>query len=212
MRCRRGVEYFDPGEGSEMRAIRLAGPCMAILGVVVLAPAAWSQQKPAGPPPAPTLASAMNAELGTVEWEVVGAAEAMPEEKYAFVPSAGEFKGVRTFGEQVRHIAAANFMFVSLMNGEKVDLAGAEHGPADIKTKAQIVQYLKDSFAAAHKAIGTLTAENALTLLPNAPFPIFNTRLGVASFTSAHCMDHYGQMVVSLRMNGIIPPASRPRN
>jgi len=195
-----------------MNSMRRAGLGMAILSAALLAPHVWPQQKQAAPPAPPTLASALNAELGVVEWEVVGAADAMPEEKYSFAPTSGEFKGVRTFGEQVRHIAAANFMFVSIMNGEKPDMEAAEHGPADIKTKAQIMQYLKDSFAAAHKAIASLTPENALTLLPNAPFPIFNTRLGVASFTSAHCMDHYGQMVEYLRMNGIVPPASRPRN
>jgi uncharacterized damage-inducible protein DinB len=195
-----------------MKTAGQAGILTVFLGTVLLAPPAVPQQKPAANPPAPTMASALNAELGAIEWQVVGAAEAMPEDKYSFAPSGGEFKGVRTFGEQVKHLAAANFMFVAIMNGEKPDMESAEHGPADLKTKAQIVPYLKDSFAAAHKAIGTLTSENALTLLPNAPFPIFNTRLGVASFTSAHCMDHYGQMVVYLRMNGIIPPASRPRN
>jgi uncharacterized damage-inducible protein DinB len=193
-----------------MNSMRRAGLGMAILSAALLAPHAWPQQKPAAPPP--TLASALNMNLGVVEREVVSAADAMPEEKYSFAPTSGEFKGVRTFGEQVRHIAAANFMFVSIMNGEKADMEAAEHGPADIKTKAQIMQYLKDSFAAAHKAIASLTAENSVTVLPNAPFPIFNTRLGVASFATAHCFDHYGQMVEYLRMNGIVPPASRPRN
>lgn len=193
-----------------MKTIRTVGICAVLLSIVMLAPQAAPQQKPAAP--APTLASALNANLGVAEREVVSAADAMPEDKYAFAPTGGEFKGVRTFGEQVRHIAAANMMFVAIFNGEKPDMEAAEHGPADIKTKAQTMQYLKDSFAAVHKAIGTLTAENSLTPLPNAPFPIFGTRLGLAGFATAHCFDHYGQMVVYLRMNGIVPPASRPRN
>lgn len=194
-----------------MKSFRTAGIVSVILGLALLAQQARPQQKPAAAPP-PTLASALNANLGLAEREVVSAAEAMPDDKYSFAPSAGEFKGVRTFGEQARHIGAANFMFVAVLNGEKADLEQAEHGPADIKTKAQVVQYLKDSFAAAHKAVAGITAENAVTPLPNAPFPIFSTRLGVASFATAHCFDHYGQMVVYLRMNGLVPPASRPRN
>jgi len=196
-----------------MKRMRLAGFLTVILGAVLLAAPARPQQKPAAAPaPPPTIASALNTELGVVEREVVGAAEAMPEEKYSFAPTSGEFKGVRTFGQQALHIAAANFMFTGLINGEKPDMEAAERGPAGVTTKAQIVQYLKDSFAAAHKAIGTVTPENAVTLLPNAPFPLVNTRLGTASFISAHCMDHYGQMVEYLRMNGIVPPASRPRS
>jgi uncharacterized damage-inducible protein DinB len=195
-----------------MKTLRLALNLSVILAAILLAPQAQPQQRPAENPPPPTMASALNTEFGLVEREVVSAAEAMPEDKYSFAPSGGEFKGVRTFGEQVKHIAAANFMFGAIINGEKVDMEGAEHGPADIKTKAQIVQYLKDSFAKGHKAIAGLTPENAVVLLPNAPFPLVNTRLGTASFASAHCFDHYGQMVVYLRMNGIVPPASRPRN
>ena len=195
-----------------MNTLRHAGVSTVILGAVLLAPLARPQQKPAENQPPPTIASALNAEFGLVEREVVSAAEAMPEDKYSFSPSGGEFKGVRTFAEQVKHIGAANNAFFALFNGEKADFMAAEHGPEDIKTKAQIVQYLKDSFAKGHKAIASLTAENSALLIQNAPFALVNTRLGIASFAAAHCLDHYGQMVVYLRMNGIVPPASRPRN
>ncbi len=172
-------------------------------------PAADAQQQTAAPQPPPTIASALDKELSAVEQQVVSAAEAMPEEKYSFAPTAGEFKGVRTFGEQVRHIAAANNMFFGLFFGEKADLDAAEKGPAGVTTKVQIVQYLKDSFAKGHKAIATITAGNVVAVLEAAPFPLVNTRLALASFACAHAFDHYGQMVEYLRMNGIIPPASR---
>ena len=193
-----------------MRASQRAGVLVTILGVVLsAAPLARAQgQKPANSPP-PTIASVLDKELTTVEREVVSAAEAMPEEKYSFVPKDGEFKGVRTFGEQVRHIAAANHMFFGGFTGEKADFELVEHGPANITTKAQIVQYLKDSFAKGHKAIATITPENAAAILDGAPFPFVNTRLMLASFACAHSFDHYGQIVVYLRLNGIVPPASR---
>jgi hypothetical protein len=92
-----------------------------------------------------------------------------------------------------------------------VSLAGATNGPDDIQTKEQIVKYLKDSFALGHKAMASLTAENAVTPMakPALPIPYFNTRLALASFSCTHAMDHYGQMVEYLRMNGIEPPASK---
>jgi uncharacterized damage-inducible protein DinB len=186
------------------------GKRIAIL-VAMLAlsvPLAKAQQPKAAEPP-PTIASVLDKELSTVEKQVVSAAEAMPEDKYNFAPTAGEFKGVRTFGEQARHIAAANNMFFGLFVGEKPDFEAVEKGPAGITTKAQIVQYLKDSYAKGHKAIATITAANAVALVEAAPFPLINTRLGLASFACAHAFDHYGQMVEYLRMNGIIPPASR---
>jgi uncharacterized damage-inducible protein DinB len=161
------------------------------------------------PEAAPTVASVLDKELSVVEKEVVSAAEAMPEEKYGFVPTGGEFKGVRTFGEQVRHIAAANNMFFGGVFGEKADFEVVEKGPVDVKTKAQIVEYLKASFAKGHKAIATITAENAVTKLEGAAFALVDTRLGLTSFACAHAFDHYGQIVVYLRLNGIVPPASR---
>jgi uncharacterized damage-inducible protein DinB len=189
---------------------RLSAILTAILGVLLVAtpPARAQQQKPANQPP-PTIASALDAELSVVEKEVVSAAEAMPEEKYSFAPKDGEFKGVRTFGEQVRHIAAANHMFFGTFYGEKADFDLAEHGPANITTKAQIVQYLKESFAKGHTAIATITPGNATAVLDPAPFPLVNTRLMLASLACAHAFDHYGQMAIYLRMNGIVPPASR---
>ena len=183
---------------------------MGVLGMVMALSvvSAAQQQKPAPQPP-PTIASVLDKELGVVEQQVVSAAEAMPEDKYGFAPTNGEFKGARTFGEQARHIAAANHMFFGTFFGEKADFEVVTKGPASVTTKAQIVQYLKDSFAKGHKAIATITAENAVTVLDNAPFPLVNTRLALASFACAHSFDHYGQMVEYLRMNGIIPPASR---
>src|SRR4029077_8861935 len=92
-----------------------------------------------------------------------------------------------------------------------VDLGSDENGPASIASKAQIVQYLKDAFTYGHKVMAQLTAENQLEMVP-APFPGMPpmARAGIANLTIWHSFDHYGQMAVYARMNGVIPPASVP--
>jgi uncharacterized damage-inducible protein DinB len=167
--------------------------------------------KPASPP---TMASMMEAQLGMTERQFVAAAEAMPEDKYSFAPDGSNFPGVRTFALEVRHVATANFVIYSAILGQdpptavKVDRAA--NGPESLRTKDQILQYLKDSFTLNHKAMAVLNNGNALTPLDKLPIaiPSLNTRLAVAIFSFSHASDHYGQMVEYLRMNGIIPPAS----
>jgi hypothetical protein len=121
---------------------------------------------------------------------------------------------VKTFAQQVKHVAAVNFAFGAMILGEKsqVDMANIEMGPDNLKTKAEIVNYLKDSFAYARKAIQSITAQNGTRSIKNpfGPGPDF-TPLGLATLLSFHGMDHYGQMAEYLRMNGIVPPASRPK-
>jgi len=178
------------------------------------APAAHAQGGSTAQQQPPTLASVLNMHYGLVEQQVISAAEAMPEEKYSFAPTNGEFKGVRTFAEQVKHIGFANHLFFGPLMGEAIDAKSIEenaNGPAALKTKAEIVQYLKYSFALGHRAISEITPENAVIPLPKPVFPFLSTRLAIASIGAWHSMDHYGQTVEYLRMNGIVPPASRPR-
>ncbi|HKF50777.1 MAG TPA: DinB family protein [Candidatus Acidoferrales bacterium] len=195
---------------------RAAGFAAVALGLLMSGATAMAQQttpkKPAGPP---TISSVMQTQLGIVEYELVPAAKAMPEDKYNFAPaeSIGNYKGVRTFAQEVKHIATANFAFYSAILGQAppagVTANEMLNGPDDIQTKDQIVKYLQDSLALGHKAMASLTAENAVTPLPKPPIPFLNTRLSLASFSCTHAFDHYGQMVEYLRMNGIVPPASQ---
>lgn len=157
-----------------------------------------------------TITQVLDRSVSNMEREFTPAAEAMPEDKYGFVPKDGEFKKVRTFAEQVRHVAAANYEFGAAILGEKppVDVNG-ESGPASIKTKAEILKFLADSFAYVHKAMNSINDKNVVELIQS-PFGEGKvTRLGMATLTVGHGFDHYGQMVVYLRMNGIVPPASR---
>jgi hypothetical protein len=159
---------------------------------------------------AKTPGDAINVILDIGSGEFTAAADAMPEDKYSFAPTTGEFKGVRTFAQQVKHVAAVNYLFGAAILNEKppVDVGG-ESGPDSVKTKAQIMQFLKDSFAYLHKAVASINDKNGLDQVDL--FGMKFTRLGVGAFSTAHPFDHYGQMVEYLRMNGIIPPASRPQ-
>jgi uncharacterized damage-inducible protein DinB len=157
-----------------------------------------------------TVTQVLNRTVSNLEEEFVPAAEAMPEDKFSFAPTNGEFKGVRTFGQQIKHVAAVNYELGAAILQEKppVDI-GDESGPASITTKADILKYLKESFAYVHKAIDTINEKNLVELVPS-PFGEGKvSRLGLATSVAWHGFDHYGQMVEYLRMNGIIPPASR---
>jgi uncharacterized damage-inducible protein DinB len=176
-------------------------------------PAAGASASPSTPP---TIASAIDREITLVEKEVVEAAEAMPEDKFDFSPEklnipGSDYKGVRTFGEQLKHIAASNYLIWSSITGEKPpDNVNDGKGPDNMKAKADIMKYVKDSFAFGHKAVATLNSSNVVEPITSKSGRQ-TTRLFQATFAPAHCFDHYGQMIEYLRMNGIVPPASRGR-
>jgi uncharacterized damage-inducible protein DinB len=163
---------------------------------------------------APTLASNVDREVSAIEKQVVDAAEAMPDDKFNFSPeglhiAGSDYKGVRTFAVQVKHIAASNYFIWSPLTGDKLPEGLKDgNGPENLKTKADILQFLKDSFALGHKAAATLTADNML----QPPGGGKSSRLHLAEFGVAHAFNHYGQMVEYLRMNGIVPPASRGKS
>ena len=178
-----------------------------LLATPVLAVAALAQTTEASP----TIASAIDREIGAVEKQILDAAEAMPESKFNFSPESlnipgSDYKGVRTFALQVKHIAASNYALWSPLTGDRFpkDFIGG-NGPESVKTKTDILKFLKDSFALGHKAAATLTAEN----LAQSPEGSRQSRFRLATFGVIHALDHYGQMVEYLRMNGIVPPASR---
>ena len=160
---------------------------------------------------APPVSKIFDQQLAMVEGELVPLAEAMPADKYGFAPTHGEFHGVRTFSHQVSHVAAVIYAVSASVLGEKnpSESGESENGPASLKTKDDVVKYLKDAFAYGHKAMNSLTAENLTQMVPSAFGDDKVPRVSMATVTVWHSFDHYGQMVVYARMNGIIPPASR---
>lgn len=145
------------------------------------------------------------------ERQLTAVAEAMPADKYTFAPTGGEFKGVRTFAQQVKHVAADNYMLGAAILGVDVPAhTGDETGPDSLRTKAAVIGYLRGSYAYFHKAVATIDQTNVVDRdSPISPLHGTATRLGLAIETLMHTYDHYGQMVEYLRMNGIIPPGSR---
>jgi hypothetical protein len=150
-------------------------------------------------------------EVSAIEKQITDVAEAMPEDKFNFSPeglhiAGSDYKGVRTFAEEVKHVAASNYYLWTPLTGDKLpDGQKDGSGPANITSKADILKFLNESFALGHRAAATLTAENIAQI----PAGSKSSRLHLAEFGVAHGYDHYGQLVEYLRMNGIVPPASR---
>ena len=151
--------------------------------------------------------------LKIAEEEIITGVDAMPADKFGFAPTDGEFKGVRTFGAMVKHLSATNDILAAAALGEGPPAdAGDEVGPEAVRTKAEILTYLKGSFAHLDKAIEAIGQTN----VPVNPSPISPlkkgevTRSALVAESLMHAADHYGQIVEYLRMNGVVPPASRP--
>lgn len=152
----------------------------------------------------------LNQTVTNLESEFIPTADAMPEDKFGFAPTNGEFKGVRTFAEQIKHVAAVNYeLGAAILQQKPPVMINDEAGPASITTKADIMQYLKESFEYVHKAIETINDKNLVVTVRSPWGEGMVTRLGLATSVCWHGYDHYGQMVEYLRMNGIVPPASR---
>ena len=166
-----------------------------------------------------TVGGALMRTFGSQEYEFRSAAEAMPEDKYNFRPvvpaaasnaptSVGPTQ-LRSFADQIKHVACANFAFAAELDG-KTPPDGCENGgPDPAKTRAQLLTYLRNSFAAMNASLNAITSKNMYDPIEGR-YAGPNTRLGLAGTAIWHVADHYGQIVLYLRLNGIVPPASRP--
>jgi uncharacterized damage-inducible protein DinB len=200
-----------------MKPIRVSLVLAAVIfAVAVLGQLINSARVVAAPhpqPSLPTVASIVDRQISDIEKKIVEAAEAMPEDKFNFSPEnlnipGADYKGVRTFALQVKHVAASNYAIWSPVTGDKFpkDFIGG-NGPENLKSKAEIIKFLKASFELGHKAAATLTTQNMEQAAEGSKSP----RLNLATFGVAHAFDHYGQMVEYLRMNGIVPPDTQRR-
>jgi hypothetical protein len=207
---------------------RLSLPATFAIALIFAAPLSHAQTKLAQTPPAqasaaqkpapakpatpaakkPTLAAAVQTHWKFVAAEFISAADAMPEDKYDFAPTNGEFKGVRTFADQVRHVACANFAFFKEMEKLPPPPDCEKGEPANLKTKADLMTYLGQSFVYGEGVIGKVTSLNMLDAVEGR-YAGPNTKVGMCITAIWHVSDHYGQVVEYLRMNGIVPPSSR---
>lgn len=166
-----------------------------------------------------TPAKAIMRTFGTQEYEFRSAAEAMPESKWDYRPATGLFKNekpefgpaeVRTFREQVKHVACSNFAFAAELAGTKPPEHCDKGGPSPATTRVELLTYLRDSFTTLDKSLNAITTKNMFDPIEG-PYAGPNTRLGLAEVCVWHVADHYGQLTIYLRLNGIVPPASRPK-
>jgi hypothetical protein len=155
------------------------------------------------------MAATVASSFAMIARSFVGLADAMPAEKYGFKPTVGGFEDARTFGEQVKHVACSNFAFFNEIEKKEPPARCATGGPGPARTKAELMTYLRESFDYAQSVLRTMTSTNALEPA-GGPYGGDSTRLGLTTLAVWHASDHYGQLVVYLRMNGIVPPASRP--
>jgi hypothetical protein len=156
-----------------------------------------------------TIASALDKNYARLELQLLQVAEEMPADEYSFKPSPD----VRTFGEQLRHIGAVHWVVGAGLLQEKppVDVGDGDSGPVSMTAKAEVLKYVVESFRYIRRAIGTINNDNTLELIPH-PYDPQNTkieRLLLIVAYATHGWEHYGQMVVYERMNGIVPPPSR---
>jgi len=172
------------------------------LAMAVLPTAAQQEQIPT------SIASSVAQPFEMVQRDFLAVAEAMPETKYSFAPTDGNFKGVRTFAEQVKHVACANFAFFDEIEGRTPPDHCEKGGPSPAKTKAELLKYLRESFVYGNRVLAAVNAQNALSRV-DGPYAGPNTRHGISVVAVWHITDHYGQIVEYLRMNGIVPPTTQ---
>ena len=179
-----------------MKSIHALFALGLVLACSVLVPA---QSEPGN------ISEVLDAWVTKTEQQLVPAAEAMPEDKYSFSPTTGEFKGVRTFADQVKHLSAANYQLAAgILHQEPPAGTHDETAPDTVRTKAQVIEYLRGSFASLHSAAHAIDEQCV-----NEPSLKGHTRLWLMIDALEHSSNHYGQMVEYLRMNGIVPPESR---
>ena len=158
------------------------------------------------------LAPRAHAQVGTLRAELlkdwvemkdtlVKLANEMPEDKYSYKPTPAQ----RTFAQQVTHIAGANVMNLQFLRGK----AAAPAVNRNAASKAEAIKAMADSFDYGAALINELTDASLFEVVQTNPFLGPSTRARVLYFLLGHSWDIYGQMVVYLRVNGIVPPASQ---
>jgi uncharacterized damage-inducible protein DinB len=172
--------------------------CLAFFAVVAAAvPTVLLAQTPA-----PSLAKETAASFQRAAKDILDVAEAMPAEKYGYKP----VPEVSSFGEQLVHVSGIVQRFVDTAKGTKTE--AAHHAAAN---KPEVIALLKKTFQSAQEMITPLTDAQ---LLEPVKFPFGDRTVTRATFWQGplyQIRNHHGQLVVYLRMNGIVPPTTARR-
>lgn len=176
--------------------------CTAAIALMALAPHVLAQ--PAAP--ANPLTAAMRAQWTAAKTNIRKSADVMPEAKYGFKP----VDTVRTYGAILAHVAGAAYEFCAAVKGEKPPHLEAEFEKS-AKTKADIVKALDGSIAYCDGAFQSMDDKNAVQVAPAAFGGAPAARASNLMSNTDHFMEHYGNLVTYMRINGLVPPSSAPR-
>jgi len=150
----------------------------------------------------PSMASVVKTMHTTIQRDLAEAAASMPADEYSFKPTPE----ARTFAQLIGHVASANFFFCSQVKGERSPATTSYEKVAD---KAALVKALNDSFAYCDGAYGATTDENFGQLVKLAGLrPSQAGRGAVLFFNTTHNNEHYGNIVVYMRLKGHVPPST----
>ena len=174
----------------------------------VLALSAWAQAVP--PSNDNPLSTWLRGAYMNNRNTILRTAAKMPEEYYGLRPGAQE--EVRTFGQQLGHLANYNFLWCSQAKGEANPNAGKNL--EKLTTKAEFTQALTDAFAYCEGVYNALTdaaGTETIDITQESGRHTRNLRMALLILNYGHNNEIYGSMVTTLRMKNIVPPASEPR-
>jgi hypothetical protein len=180
---------------------------LVLLGTSLAMPAA-AQTAPA--PAANPLSTWLRGAYMGVRNNIVKSADRMPEEFYGLRP--GQQEEVRTFGQQVGHIANYNFLWCSQAKGEKNPNAG--NNLEKLTTKAEFMKAVNDAFAYCDGVYSSLTDASGMEMVDITQEngrQTRNLRMALLILNYGHNNEIYGNIVTSLRMKNIVPSSSDPR-
>ena len=189
-----------------LKAPFVAAAILAAATLALPAPAQDAMKKDAAVKPAASPSQAVLEGWNDVGRKLIAMAEDFPEDKLDFKPTPAQ----RSFAEQLLHAAGANYFFTNLAMGQKPP---AEEDPKrdQYKTKADIVAFVKKSFADGAAAIKAKGDKGMTDLLVD-PFSHQQVRVSDLAYGFIeHCGEHYGQLVGYYRLAGLVPPESRPK-
>src|SRR5271157_4871002 len=168
-----------------------------LTAALLLAAVASAQDAPANP-----LITVSKNIYAIAKNDILRSVDKIPDDMWSFQPT----KDVRTVAQLFAHIADGQYEFCGVAAEGKSVSKDIEK---NLKTKAEIVPALKEAFAYCDATYAKMTDANAPELASF--FGMRITKLGVMDFNIAHTMEHYGNLVTYMRIKGIVPPSSEPR-
>jgi hypothetical protein len=184
-----------------MTRARLFAVAFIVMCAAVL-PARGQDKKKA---PLPSRSEAVLEQWNDIGRKLIAMAEDFPEDKYEYKPHPDS----RTFGANLIHAAASMYYFTDLALGQKPRYPD-DPDRTNLKTKVQVIAFVKKSVADGADAIKTLS-DSGLERAVDAGGPHLDRLYDVAYGIIEHSGEHYGQLVVYYRINGMVPPESRPK-